>query len=271
MDAIRARALLDLLLNKDSRPRQDQPNPVGAAPGGFAGRANLTVPLATLTSLAGRPGELSGLGPVDPWLARDLATAAAANPKSTWCVTVTDQHGHAVGHGCARPEPRSHRKRAGPGPPGGVRLHPGQPGQAARRLRNLAAAHPRQRAGPAGHPRPAHHRRTATTGLKAGATIRASSSGTCPRSGTPPAPARSAGDPPPNATSSTTRHTKRADAPACVMAARSASYNNTCRAAFRYRGGLWSREARLEPQRCAVLSHPLPRQERFGRGPRRAG
>ena len=118
IDAIRARALLDLLLNKDSRPRQDQSNPVGAAPGGFAGRANLTVPLATLTSLAGRPGELSGLGPIDPWLARDLATAAAANPKSTWCVTVTDQDGHAVGHGCARPVPKSHRKRAGPGPPG---------------------------------------------------------------------------------------------------------------------------------------------------------
>jgi hypothetical protein len=116
-DAIRARALLDLLLNKDSRPHQDQPNPVGAAPGGFAGRTNLTVPLATLTSLAGRPGELAGLGPIDPWLARDLATAAAANPKSTWCVTVTDEHGHAIGHGCARPEPKNHRKRAGPGPP----------------------------------------------------------------------------------------------------------------------------------------------------------
>ena len=54
----------------------------------------------------------------DPWLARDLAAAAARNPKTTWCVTVTDEHGHAVGHGCARPEPKSQRKRAGPGPPG---------------------------------------------------------------------------------------------------------------------------------------------------------
>jgi hypothetical protein len=33
-------------------------------------------------------------------------------------VTVTNEKGHAVGHGCARPEPRSHRTRAGPGPPG---------------------------------------------------------------------------------------------------------------------------------------------------------
>jgi hypothetical protein len=31
---------------------------------------------------------------------------------------VTDEHGHAVGHGCARPAPRSHGKPAGPGPPG---------------------------------------------------------------------------------------------------------------------------------------------------------
>jgi hypothetical protein len=35
-------------------------------------------------------------------------------------VTVTDQHGHAVGHGCARPEPEGTRERAGPGPPDGA-------------------------------------------------------------------------------------------------------------------------------------------------------
>jgi hypothetical protein len=150
MDVLRARAFLDLLLGKDSRPRQDSgpddssPNgpgpdgggPDGGGPGpaspgtpppsagpahgaaGFAGRVTLTVPLVTVTGLADRPGELGGLGPVDPWLARDLARAAARNPKTTWCVTVTDEHGHAIGHGCARPEPKSHRKRAGPGPPG---------------------------------------------------------------------------------------------------------------------------------------------------------
>jgi Domain of unknown function (DUF222) len=137
MDVLRARAFLDLLVGKDSRPRQDAggggdgdgPGPEGpdtpppsAGPAygaaGFAGRVTLTVPLATVTGLADRPGELGGIGPVDPWLARDLARAAARNPKTTWCVTVTDEHGHAVGHGCARPEPSSHRKRAGPGPPG---------------------------------------------------------------------------------------------------------------------------------------------------------
>jgi hypothetical protein len=94
--------------------------PAGGTEGGFAGQVTLTVPLGTVTGRADRPGELAGHGPVDPWLARDLAAAAARNPATTWCVTVTDQHGHAVGHGCARPEPASHRKRAGPGPPGGT-------------------------------------------------------------------------------------------------------------------------------------------------------
>jgi hypothetical protein len=142
MDVLRARAFLDLLLGKDSRPRQDtrgggdgtgpgpggsgpagpdgSPPSAGPVPTGFAGRVTLTVPLASLLDLADRPGEIGGIGPVDPWLARDLARAAARNPKTTWCVTVTDPDGHAVGHGCARPGPKAHGKRAGPGPPDGT-------------------------------------------------------------------------------------------------------------------------------------------------------
>jgi hypothetical protein len=112
MDVLRARAYLDLLLGQDSRPSGDGAANRGS---GFAGRITLTAPLATLAGLADRPGELAGLGPVDPWLTRDLATAAAASPRTTWCVTVTDEQGHAVAHGCARPEPKRHRKRAGPG------------------------------------------------------------------------------------------------------------------------------------------------------------
>jgi len=111
MDELRARALLDLLLGVDSRPGHSG----AAAPGGFAGRVTLTVPLTTAAGLADRPGEIPGIGPIDPWLARDLAAAAARNPATTWCVTVTDGQGHAIGHGCARPEPKRHRKRAGPG------------------------------------------------------------------------------------------------------------------------------------------------------------
>ena len=156
MDELRARAFLNLVLGKDSRPRAPGatgtagtagtagttgtagqggvpgagpapdagpapgPGPAGGPAGGFAGRVTLTVPLGTAAGLADRPGELAGLGPVDPWLARDLAAAAARNPKTTWCVTVTDEHGHAAGHGCARPEPKGRRPRAGPGPPGGA-------------------------------------------------------------------------------------------------------------------------------------------------------
>jgi Domain of unknown function (DUF222) len=125
IDELRARAFLDLVLGKDSRPRQDGAaapagGPAGAAASGFAGQVTLTVPLGTVAGLADRPGELGGHGPVDPWLARDLAAAAAQNPKTTWCVTVTDEHGHAVGHGCGRPEPKNRRTCAGPGPPAGA-------------------------------------------------------------------------------------------------------------------------------------------------------
>ena len=147
MDELRARAYLDLLLDTDSRPATPA-TPAGPAatgrrlgqtrripdatrirgdPAGFTGRNHLTVPLATLLELAHRPGEIPGLGPVDPWLARDLARTSAASPKTTWCLTVTDDQGHAIGHGCARPEPRKHKKREKPRPSGG-HDPPGGPG-----------------------------------------------------------------------------------------------------------------------------------------------
>jgi hypothetical protein len=144
MDRLRTRAALDLLLDQDSRPAHlrgtapaddgaDHPAGPYRAPGsgsgspipaGFAGRNHLTVPLATLLGLADRPGEIPGLGAADPWLARDLAAASAANPKTSWCLTATDARGRAVGHACARPEPRS-RAPAGPDPPGGTDPPPG--------------------------------------------------------------------------------------------------------------------------------------------------
>jgi Domain of unknown function (DUF222) len=55
------------------RPDDDRPGTpgpagplAGAIPPGFAGKVNLTVPLATALGLAGRPGELAGIGPIDP-------------------------------------------------------------------------------------------------------------------------------------------------------------------------------------------------------------
>jgi hypothetical protein len=50
-------------------------------PPGFAARVNLTVPATTVLRLADRPGELAGIGPIDPDLARDLAAAAARSPR----------------------------------------------------------------------------------------------------------------------------------------------------------------------------------------------
>ena len=153
IDALRARAYLDILLGMDSRPLGTKPDSTsqsqapapapdgplaGMIPPGFAGRVTLTIPEATVTGRADRPGELGGIGPIDPDLARDLAAAAARNPRSTWCVTVTDGQGHAVGHGCARParrrKPDGRDPPDGPDPPGRPRFtftpadRPGPPG-----------------------------------------------------------------------------------------------------------------------------------------------
>ncbi len=134
MDLLRARALADLVTGTDSRPGHHHgpdghhgPDAQhgsagqlgsGLVPGGFAATVNLTVPLATALGLADRPGDLGGFGPVDPWLARDLAGAAAASPGTTWCVTFTDQQGHAIAHGCTRPAPKNHRRHSTRGRPG---------------------------------------------------------------------------------------------------------------------------------------------------------
>jgi hypothetical protein len=104
---------------------------------------NLTVPLGTANGRAERPGEAAGFGAVDPDVARQLVRDAAADPRSTWCVTVTDQRGQPIGHGCARPARAGPDGSTGPalgdqpghpaltlerdhGPPG----EPGEPGEA---------------------------------------------------------------------------------------------------------------------------------------------
>ena len=38
----------------------------GVIPPGFAGRVTLTIPAATVLGLADRPGEMAGIGPIDP-------------------------------------------------------------------------------------------------------------------------------------------------------------------------------------------------------------
>jgi hypothetical protein len=129
MDQLRARAFLDLALGVDSRPRK--PRSPGSEGGegpsqparGTRANVNLTVPVGTAAGRSERPGEAAGFGAVDPDLARRLVGDAAADPRSTWCVTVTDQRGQPLGHGCARPVRTGPGGRAGQAPAG----QPGQP------------------------------------------------------------------------------------------------------------------------------------------------
>jgi hypothetical protein len=123
LEELRARAYLDALLDRDSAPPPDTDQPheqAGAAGHDFPAaqlappaaqlnplfaRLNLTVPLTTLLAANDEPGDVAGFGPVDPQLARELAGAAAANPATRWCVTVTGEDGRAAAHGCGRGQP----------------------------------------------------------------------------------------------------------------------------------------------------------------------
>ena len=224
-DEIRARAYLDLLLNKDSRPGVSpaaggQSGTPGTAPAGFASRVTLTVPLTTVTGLADRPGELGGTGPGRPLASPRPRPRRRGQPQDNM---VPDRHRPARPR--SRPRlrpPRTQTPQATRRPrPARLHLHPRQPGRPARWVRQLAAAHPRTRAGPDHQPGARSPPTPATTATKPAATIPGSSSGTCPRSGTPPAPAPSAGGPPPGPTSSTTPRTKQADERVSVTAGRS--------------------------------------------------
>ena len=87
----------------------------GGPAAGHAVTSDLVIPLATLLGLADRPGEVHGLGVLDPDLCRDLARIAAASPHSQICLTVTDPDGIAIGHGCGR---TGRAFRAAPAQPG---------------------------------------------------------------------------------------------------------------------------------------------------------
>jgi hypothetical protein len=82
-----------------------------------------------MTRLADRPGTMRGAtGPVDPWTIRDITDAAARRADSTWCFTITDQHGRPAAHACGKPAPGDPARRGPPkatGPP-----RPAGPGMA---------------------------------------------------------------------------------------------------------------------------------------------
>jgi hypothetical protein len=73
--------------------------------------------------LAERADLLAGAAPADTGLARDLAAAAARDPRSTWCITVTGPDSRPVAHGCGRPPPRTSPRHHPP--PGDDRSPPG--------------------------------------------------------------------------------------------------------------------------------------------------
>jgi hypothetical protein len=74
-------------------------------------RTDLVIPLVTLLGRGNRPGESHQFGSLDPTLCRGLAALAADSPATRFCVTVTDQDGMAIGHGCARPPRRPNPAR----------------------------------------------------------------------------------------------------------------------------------------------------------------
>ena len=150
MDELRARAFLDLVLGKDSRPRRDGPRPPpgptttrrsslparARAARGRVRRAGHPDRPAGHRGRPGGPARRAGRAQPGRPLARPRPAAAAArNPKTTWCVTVTDQHGHtwataapglnpgATGNAPAQPAAGRDRVLLHPagqdGPPGG--------------------------------------------------------------------------------------------------------------------------------------------------------
>ena len=78
----------------------------GGQPGADAGPSlaalvTITVPWSALTGQSATPAEVGGFGIVDAADARDLAAAAARDPRTRWCVTALHPDGTAAAHGCA--------------------------------------------------------------------------------------------------------------------------------------------------------------------------
>jgi hypothetical protein len=88
----------------------------------LAGSVNLTMPASVFLGLTDNPGEVAGYGPVDADTSRELARRlAAAGPAAKWCLTLVNEKGQAIGHGCARAgPPPTDTGPPGTGPPGGI-------------------------------------------------------------------------------------------------------------------------------------------------------
>ena len=91
-----------------------------------AALVNITVPWSALTGQSGIPADVAGFGLVDAVDARDLAAAAARDPRTRWCITALHPDGTAAAHGCAAgrhlpPGISNLTATHGPAPPHGAR------------------------------------------------------------------------------------------------------------------------------------------------------
>jgi hypothetical protein len=100
----------------------------GADPGpGLAALVTITIPWSVWTGQDGTPADVDGFGLTDADDARDLAAAAARDPRSRWCATVLHPDGTAAAHGCApgRHPPPGATNPTRPGPDPGPGPSPG--------------------------------------------------------------------------------------------------------------------------------------------------
>jgi hypothetical protein len=89
---------------------------------------NLLVPIGTLLGWGTAPAQAGSWGMLDRDETHTVVSAAARHPRSRWCVTLTNEKGEAVAHGCARGQHAGLLNELGPQPP---------PGQIAELLRRL--------------------------------------------------------------------------------------------------------------------------------------
>ncbi len=98
------------------------PGFTGPANGTHDGRPVLSVPWRTLAGQSGQPGQLTRIGAITAQTARELAQAAAADPRCEWRILVTDSVGQLLtvtrirSPGRGRASPRAPGSPAPPGP-----------------------------------------------------------------------------------------------------------------------------------------------------------
>src|SRR5271170_4565792 len=106
------------------------PRPGPDAGPSLAALVTITIPLTTYQGRSDTPGDADGFGLVDGDGARDLAAAAARDPRTRWCITALNPDGTAAAHGCLpgrHPPPGSANLTVtsgpalGPDPPPGTR------------------------------------------------------------------------------------------------------------------------------------------------------